>query len=178
MEQLPSPLSESEMREKFEKILPRALPYEVAMDLEAQQEEAYKKATMPEASESDIAELEAIRSKLLDSSIMVHSLADLRTLLNIALNEDQNLVQDAMEHENAHANVVEREGAIFNGYCLRIMKMQQEGSYGYRPSVDFDTPLSWPAEKRIEVYKRILEAPEEYGNAMSKSDKQRLSEVE
>ena len=75
-----------------------------------------------------------------------------------------------IEHENAHINVADQEGAIVHGYNIIMMK-EEDGKIYPQPGARYDVPegLSDDDNYRIEMLAVI--APETYGNFLSPGDK-------
>lgn len=121
-------------------------------------------------------QIDALRETLRNSSVTVETLPEFRALLELVFGVDSPDVQETLAHENAHANVVQQENAIFTGYSLLVAKDGEE--YNFLPGTDYETPKGWSVKKRTEVYGKILNAPDEYGNELSETDKLRLSKLE
>ncbi len=147
-----------------------------AMDFEEAQEIIEKIDALSNTPGKRSKEIDILRGRLRNSSVTVETLPEFRILLELVFGVDSPDVQNALEHENAHANVVQQEGAIFTGYSLLVAKDGEE--YNFLPGTDYETPKRWSVKKREDVYERILNAPNKYGNELSESDRIRLSKLE
>ncbi len=78
-----------------------------------------------------------------------------------------------VEHENAHLNVAEQEGAIVHGYNI-IMIREEDGRIDRQPAARYDVPeeLSDDEKYRIEMLSVI--APKTYGNFLSPGDEAKI----
>lgn len=126
-----------------------------------------------QASESQ-EEIQALNNELTQSSVTVKTLPEFKILLqNAELDEEEVLY--ALEHENAHANVVEIVVATNIGYSLLICKNGE--NFMYKAWAEFSHPTEWFKTNK-EAIKRIYSAPEEYGDVLSNDDKENLRQLE
>lgn len=78
-----------------------------------------------------------------------------------------------IDHENAHLNVAEQQGAIVHGYNI-IMVKDESGIISTHPAVRYDIPehLTDDEKYRIEILSVI--APKTYGNFLSSGDREKI----
>jgi cell fate (sporulation/competence/biofilm development) regulator YlbF (YheA/YmcA/DUF963 family) len=82
-----------------------------------------------------------------------------------------------LEHENAHANKAESMGTEVRSYVLALLKDNAEKSK-FIVSTRIRFPKKLIGEERQIAKKTIAFAPEEYGNRLSKSDKEKYNELD
>lgn len=116
------------------------------------------------------------KEMILNATAKFYNLGDFREALTL-IEQSKEYVDDLVEHENAHANVAEREGVPFEGYWIVFLKNDEGGIYP-QPMAKFDDSLNDPDENMKEILKKILRAPEEYGNKLSKADIEMLENLD
>jgi hypothetical protein len=80
-------------------------------------------------------------------------------------------------HENAHANVADVEGAEHGGYNVVFLKdLDGDPVYIFQARVGYPLELLM-SENLDEVRKKIIQAPEKYGETLSESDKEDLERI-
>lgn len=166
----PFELIENEIEEKLKAVKETALDFETAQHI-LEKIESYN----DNLSEELVSVLQPLKDELLKSSVVVQTLPEFRVLLQKEFGDDIENINDIIAHENAHANSLEKAGAIFNGYSLLIAK--KGDIYMRKAGANYSYPNDWTEEKKTDVYKQMLTAPEEYGNTLSTSDKERLEKL-
>lgn len=83
--------------------------------------------------------------------------------------------QDYLSHENAHANKAESLGVQHLGYKIPLVKIGNE--LFFKPYTHINMPNEWSDEKTKKTLRKILLAPNEYGNKMSPGDIEKLKNL-
>jgi hypothetical protein len=110
-----------------------------------------------------------------DATVEVETLPEMRRVMGI-LGFDANSIIDIMSHENAHGNKAEQLDAQHLGYRFMIIK-GDNGGIIVQPQASLYIPDEWDADKQKAVHLATLQAPDEYGNAISDSDKKSLDQI-
>lgn len=161
---------EQEIEKKLAAVKETALDFETAQQI-LEEIESYN----DNLSEELAPILKPLKDELLKSSVVVQTLPEFRVLLEKGFGDDIETINDIIAHENAHANALEKAGAIFTVYSLLIAK--KGDVYMRKAGANYSYPSDWTEEKKTDVYKQMLSAPEEYGNILSSSDKERLEKL-
>lgn len=164
--------------QKLNEVKSRALSMDVAKGVLREIELILKKQEAQGSDQHKADYLKDLGKALDESSVIVQSLQEFRILISKTIGKlDAGNIDRIVAHENAHANVVQSEGAHFSGYRLLVVKDSTNGSFSYRPGVKYDPPEDWDAERRQKAQINILSAPEDYGDRLSGSDKERLDRL-
>ncbi len=115
------------------------------------------------------------RQKMNDATVEVETLPEMRRVMGV-LGFDAHSIVDIMSHENAHGNKAEQLGAQHLGYRFMIIK-GDNGGIIVQPQASLYIPDEWDAEKQKAVHLATLQAPDEYGNEISDSDKKSLDQI-
>lgn len=84
-----------------------------------------------------------------------------------------NYLHYIIDHENAHLNVAEKEGAIVYGYNI-IMVKDNKGVISIHPAVRYDVPENLSDDEKYRIEMLSVIAPETYGNFLSHGDKDKI----
>ncbi len=172
-------LIETNIEQKLDDVKTRALQMSAVKGILNEIELILKRQEVGESNQHDADYLEELRKAVDESSVIVQSLAEFRILVSKTIGKfNTNNVDRVIAHENAHANVIEAEGAHFLGYRLLVVKNDVTGSsFSYRPGVKYDSPEDWDTERKQKASINILSAPEDYGDRLSDSDQERLDRL-
>ncbi len=169
---------ETNIDQKLDEVKLRALQMNVVKGILNEIELILKRQEAKESNQNDTDYLQDLRKALDESSIIVQSLPEFRMLISKTIGKiDANNIEHVVAHENAHANIVQSEGAHFLGYRLLVVKDDASDSFLYRPGVIYDIPKDWDVERRQKAYINILSAPKDYGDRLSRSDQERLDRL-
>ncbi len=117
--------------------------------------------------------LRACENALLDATVKVASLVEMRWLLE-SLEHDEDTIESRMIHENAHANVASMLGADHLGYAFTLITAKDGEHFDFVPMTRVGIPHEWSEEKKSQVRRAIYYAPEVYGDEMSMDDKKQV----
>lgn len=119
-------------------------------------------------------------SELDIATIHLTDLSSLRMAMEI-LKFPKAEIEDILAHENAHSNVTdsfieipEYKDLRNEGYNILVIKDAK--GFIYQPRIKVHIPDSWSEEKQSEILRKIVRAPEEYGNSLSPDDRKILGE--
>ena len=166
---------ESEIQEKISFAKDHALTEVESLEIDQKEVELEKICNERELTDDEVEHFFSFRERMNDATIRVSTLPEARRTMEILGFDADNLV-DTLSHENAHANKAEQLGANHTGYNF-IITETKDGRYEVGPQAVTSTPDDWLAEHKRHVEAQILQAPDEYGNKMSDSDKQKLKEI-
>ena len=130
---------------------------------------------MRELTDKEVFHYHQFRDKMNKASIEVETLTEARRVMGI-LGFDPHSIIDTLSHENAHGNKAEELGAKHLGYKFVLIK-SANGGFLVQPQAMTYIPDEWDKEKQNDTEMKILQAPEEYGNEMSQSDKNYLEDL-
>lgn len=89
----------------------------------------------------------------------------------------KNFTEYIIAHENAHLNIAEKEGQIIHGYWFIFIE-DEEGEIIMQPAAGYELLDNLSNQELLEIEKRIINAPHEYGNELSLADKYKLDFLE
>lgn len=145
-----------------------------------------EKESLRELSPEEKAEYETLVNKLLDAGVTAKTLTEFRLLLEqMGLRPKQ--VEDILAHENAHANKAEELGGeeSFKGYNVNFIKAPllkklfipfHPNSYS-QPHVIVKSPEGMSNQERVDFDRKVLGAPETYGENLSPGDIETLNKL-
>ena len=125
-----------------------------------------------ELADEEVNHFYEFRKRMTEATIIVETLPEARRVMEI-LGFNKNSLIDTLSHENAHGNKAEQLGAKHFGYKFCLIKTDN-GDFLIQPQASIEIPEDWEKGKQDEVLTKIIEAPEEYDNKMSKGDKEDL----
>ena len=146
--------------------------YKIVSDMEFEMQGIQNKR---ELTDDEVNYYHDFRQKMNDATVEVETLPEMRRVMGI-LGFDANSIVDIMSHENAHGNKAQQLGAQHLGYRFMIIK-GDNGGIIVQPQASLYIPDEWDAEKQKAVHLATLQAPDEYGNEMSESDKNYLKDL-
>jgi hypothetical protein len=145
---------------------------EVVFDIENKIAEA--KDNAPNMEEVEKMEPNEAEEVLARARFKVESLYELKLALKMIGFSDESMI-DTLAHENAHANEAQAQGVKHTGYNITIVKYG--GKFAVHPSAGVYVPDEWPKVKQDDVMRKIITAPERYGNSLSEDDLKKLEDL-
>lgn len=145
-----------------------------------------EKESVRELSLKEKAEYDTLVNRLVDAGITAKTIPEFRALLEqIGLKTKQ--IEKILAHENAHANKAEEIGGekSFKGYNINFIKSPilkklfipfHPTSYS-QPHAIIEPPEGLSTKERADFYKKVLEAPEKYGEELSPDDIKALNKL-
>ncbi len=107
-------------------------------------------------------EYRMLKVKIENSGLIVKTLPEFRYALECLGIYSPEEIKDILSHENAHANKMESLGILCLGYEIIVFK-KENGKGGLMFITIADAPpADWDKNKKLEVHKKIANAPEEY----------------
>jgi len=167
--------AEAKIQQKVSLAKERALTekeYEEVSEAEYEMQSIQNKR---ELTDKEVFHYHQFRDKMNNASIEVETLTEARRVMGI-LGFDAHSIIDTLAHENAHGNKAEQLGANHHGYSFTLSETA-DGKFAVQPQAITSIPDEWSTKKANEVDAQILQAPDEYGNKMSDSDKKKLEEI-
>ncbi len=135
----------------------------------------------------EMLEEDTLLAETIKSSAMSYNIVEFKELLNqlsTKFNLPKEWAEDLLAHENAHANVAIRQGAIWKGYGVIFMKDDSGQLVNLQPLNFIRSNPEWGPKETLNNSIESTEAPLKYGNALSEGDiedikkqKERLSRV-
>ncbi|MES2930504.1 MAG: hypothetical protein V4665_01840 [Patescibacteria group bacterium] len=119
----------------------------------------------------DSEQLKSIINELTPCKIECKTLAEFRYILE-KLKFLPEQADSFLSHENAHGNMADYLGAKHEGYMFFVYKSGDD--IGIHPAAHYSFPEEWASDYKLDVRKKIIQAPELYGHELSKSDKKAL----
>lgn len=117
---------------------------------------------------------EEISILLKNGTICTENLLEFSLALE-ALGMSEEEVVDHLAHENAHANKTESLGAEHLGYNITLIR--NGNGFLIQPYSHIYIPDEWSSKKYKETMRKVLMAPEEYGNKLSPDDVEKLKNL-
>lgn len=147
-------------------------------NLEALRQEIYDRMNEILANPLSEEDLEKLSDdEIKNASLQVQTLPEFHIALQVLAEKGvpREVLLDMLEHENAHANIAEVLDVNFQGY--RIIPVSHHDGASLQPQVRIGLPDDWSQEKREQVLREIIMAPDVYGNSLSEFDKKDLEDL-
>ena len=104
-------------------------------------------------------EFEDARKRFSIRSIQTETLVEYRSVLTLVLGKDHPGIEETIKHENSHMNKVQELG--LRGHYLFDLSRNEDGSLNLYPHVEPIFPQDITEDKRRELMREIIEAPDE-----------------
>ena len=180
MEQFPNPTKlpeqiEAQLQQKISFAKEHALTHEAEQEISEKKFEMEAISSQRELTDEEVELFYSFREKMNDATTRVETLPEARRVMEVLGFNEADLI-DTLAHENAHGNKAEQLGANHHGYSFTLSETA-DGKFAVQPQAITSIPDEWSTKKANEVDAQILQAPDEYGNKMSDSDKKKLEEI-